>query len=123
MTLPPITQSIVPPAPQRPEPPRAMFSALAIASSGLSAQRVRMDVIAQNLANAETTKTPQGGPYQRRVVTLEAVAPQTMNTTMTMTPDAATAAPSRRGGLWLDAHRDDERRRRRAGRVDRRRQE
>ena len=45
-----------------------MFSALAIASSGLSAQRVRMDVIAQNLANAETTQTPQGGPYQRRVV-------------------------------------------------------
>jgi len=52
-----------------------MFSALAIASSGLSAQRARMDVIAQNLANAETTKTPQGGPYQRRVVNLEAVEP------------------------------------------------
>jgi flagellar basal-body rod protein FlgC len=45
-----------------------MFSALAIASSGLSAQRVRMDVIAQNLANAETTSTPEGGPYQRKVV-------------------------------------------------------
>ena len=53
-----------------------MFSALAIAASGLSAQRVRMDVVAQNLANAETTKTPEGGPYRRRVVTLEAVTPE-----------------------------------------------
>jgi flagellar basal-body rod protein FlgC len=56
-----------------------MFSALAIASSGLSAQRVRMDVIAQNLANAETTSTPEGGPYRRRVVSLEATPPDTVN--------------------------------------------
>jgi flagellar basal-body rod protein FlgC len=79
MTIPPITvnRPMPPQLPQRPEIPRAMFSALAIAASGLSAQRVRMDVIAQNLSNAETTKTPEGGPYQRRVVNLEAVAPQT----------------------------------------------
>ena len=77
MTIPPITiqQPAAPQLPQRPELPRAMFSALAIASSGLSAQRVRMDVIAQNLANAETTKTPDGGPYQRRTVNLEPVVP------------------------------------------------
>jgi flagellar basal-body rod protein FlgC len=75
--------------PLRPEPPRAMFSALAIASSGLSAQRVRMDVIAQNLANAETTKTPQGGPYQRRMVTLEAVTPAAMTSTMSTDPMSA----------------------------------
>jgi len=82
MTIPPIIPQALPPAPpQRPEPPRAMFSALAIAASGLSAQRVRMDVIAQNLANAETTKTPQGGPYQRRTVTLEAVIPETITST------------------------------------------
>lgn len=74
MTLPPITS--VPTPPQRADAPRPMFSALAIASSGLSAQRMRMEVIAQNLANAETTRTTQGGPYQRRVVNLEAVNPQ-----------------------------------------------
>jgi flagellar basal-body rod protein FlgC len=56
-----------------------MFSALAIASSGLSAQRVRMDIIAQNLANAETTSTPEGGPYKRRVVTLEATTPESIS--------------------------------------------
>ncbi len=56
--------------------PRPMFNSLAIASSGLSAQRIRMEVIAQNLANAETTRTAEGGPYQRKIVSLEAVKPQ-----------------------------------------------
>ena len=85
MTIPPITiQQPVPQLPQRPEIPRAMFSALAIAASGLSAQRVRMDVVAQNLSNAETTKTPDGGPYQRRTVQLEAVIPSAI-TQMTTT--------------------------------------
>ena len=90
MTLPAITP---PTPPQRPNAPRPMFSALAIASSGLSAQRMRIDVIAQNLANAETTRTPQGGPYQRRYVQLEAVAPATAgNATPTTTTAAVNAA-------------------------------
>ena len=79
MTIPPISFPSLPQAAQRPEAPRPMFSALAIASSGLSAQRVRMDVIAQNMANAETTSTPEGGPYRRRVVSLEATPPDTVN--------------------------------------------
>src|ERR1700761_4723424 len=70
MTMPPVIAKPAMPQ-QRPEAPRPMFSALAIASSGLSAQRARMDVIAENLANAETTRTPQGGPYQRQEVVLE----------------------------------------------------
>src|SRR6201995_2098660 len=74
MTLPPIMSSPI--LPQRPEAPRPMFGALAIASSGLSAQRARMEVIAQNLANAETTRTPQGGPYQRQTVSLQSTQPQ-----------------------------------------------
>ena len=41
------------------------FSAMEIAASGLSAERGRMNVIAGNLANAHTTKTAAGGPYQR----------------------------------------------------------
>ena len=90
MTIPPITSPFLPAAPQRPEAPRPMFSALAIASSGLSAQRVRMDVIAQNLANAETVSTPQGGPYHRRVVSLEATEPGTVSsaTNTGLTPPA-----------------------------------
>jgi flagellar basal-body rod protein FlgC len=47
-------------------------AALAISSSALQAQRLRMDVIAANLANAQSTRTPEGGPYKRRDVVLEA---------------------------------------------------
>ncbi len=47
---------------------------LAISSSALQAQRLRMDVIAANLANAESTRSPEGGPYKRRDVLLESTA-------------------------------------------------
>jgi flagellar basal-body rod protein FlgC len=46
---------------------------LAISASALQAQRLRMDVIAANLANAQSTRTPEGGPYKRRDVVLEAL--------------------------------------------------
>jgi flagellar basal-body rod protein FlgC len=55
---------------------RPMFRILGIAATGLSAQRARMEVAAQNIANAETTRTPQGGPYRRKTVTLEEAAPE-----------------------------------------------
>jgi len=45
---------------------------LAISGSALSAERLRLDVIASNLANASTTRTPEGGPYRRRNVVFEA---------------------------------------------------
>ncbi len=45
----------------------------AISASALRAQRLRMDVIAANLANAQSTRTPAGGPYHRRDVVLEAL--------------------------------------------------
>ncbi len=41
------------------------------AASALQAEKVRMEVIAQNIANANTTRTPDGGPYQRQVVKFE----------------------------------------------------
>ena len=57
-----------PTPPQRPEAPRPMFSALAIASSGLSAQRMRMEVIAQNLATpfARIFSWEGGAAFARR---------------------------------------------------------
>jgi len=45
-----------------------IFRAIEISSSGLSAQRTRMNVVSENIANAETTRTPQGGPYRRQRV-------------------------------------------------------
>ena len=44
------------------------LTALRTSSSGLTAQRVRMNIISANLANVETTRTPEGGPYRRRDV-------------------------------------------------------
>lgn len=44
------------------------FSAVSAVASGLAAQRVRMDVVSANVANIDTTRTPGGGPYLRRVV-------------------------------------------------------
>ncbi len=87
MTIPPLLNITSPIA----QLPRPLFTSLGIASSGLSAQRVRMDVVAQNLANAETTHTPDGGPYQRHVVTLEATMPETVVSTQTTTNGALPA--------------------------------
>jgi len=44
------------------------LTALKISSSGLSAQRIRMNVISANLTNIDTTRTPEGGPYRRKDV-------------------------------------------------------
>ena len=50
-----------------------MLSVTEIASSGLSAERTRMEVIANNIANANTTRTPGGGPFRRQDVVFEAI--------------------------------------------------
>jgi len=47
-----------------------LFDAIGIAGSGLSAERIRMDVTSENLANADTTKAANGQPYQRQTVEL-----------------------------------------------------
>ena len=44
----------------------SFFDALQSSSAGLSAQRLRMKLISSNLANINTTRTPQGGPYRRK---------------------------------------------------------
>ena len=48
-----------------------LLRSLDTAASGLSAQRVRLEVASENLANATTTRTPEGGPYRRKEVVLE----------------------------------------------------
>ena len=51
------------------------FTAMEVSATGLNAERTRINVASSNLANAQTTKTAGGGPYQRRDVVLHAVAP------------------------------------------------
>jgi len=46
----------------------SLFQLLSVSASGMSAQRLRAETVVENLANAETTRTPGGGPYQRKDV-------------------------------------------------------
>lgn len=48
-----------------------IFSSFDINASGMTAQRYRMDIISENVANANTTRTEDGTPYRRKVVTFE----------------------------------------------------
>ena len=54
------------------------LSGFRIGSSGMAAQRARMNTISSNLANINTTQTPEGGPYRRKDVVFEAI-PDTKN--------------------------------------------
>lgn len=54
-----------------------MFSAFNVNASGLTAQRYRMDIISENVANANTTRTEDGTPYRRKVVTFAEKGHQT----------------------------------------------
>ena len=44
----------------------SLFSVLSVSASGMSAQRTRAELLVENLANSETTRTPEGGPYRRK---------------------------------------------------------
>jgi flagellar basal-body rod protein FlgC len=44
----------------------SLFSLLSVSASGMAAQRTRAGLLVENLANAETTRTPEGGPYRRK---------------------------------------------------------
>lgn len=44
----------------------SLLTALSVSASGMSAQRARTELLVENLANADTTRTPEGGPYRRK---------------------------------------------------------
>lgn len=49
----------------------SLFSVLSVGASGMAAQRQRAELLVENLANAETTRTPEGGPYRRKDAVFE----------------------------------------------------
>ena len=49
----------------------SLFAALSVGTSGMAAQRARAELLVENLANAETTRTPEGGPYRRKDAVFE----------------------------------------------------
>jgi len=50
-----------------------LFTSMHISSAGMAAQRARMDVVSENIANSESTNTAEGGPYRRSQVVFETV--------------------------------------------------
>jgi flagellar basal-body rod protein FlgC len=58
-----------------------MYSSIEVSASGLSAERVAMDVIANNLANVNTTRTPEGGAFKRQLVIFSQKAEPNANAT------------------------------------------
>src|ERR1700761_1609136 len=44
----------------------SLFSSIAVSSSGMAAERTRAELLVENMANSETTRTPDGGPYRRK---------------------------------------------------------
>jgi flagellar basal-body rod protein FlgC len=88
-----------------------LFDAIGIAGSGLTAERVRMDVTAENLANANTTKAANGQPYQRQEVELEQVGQSGFSSALGAAQQAgAGAAPGgvRVSGIVADATPDQQ---------------
>lgn len=52
----------------------SLFNSMNVSASGMTAQRLRMDTISQNIANVNTTRTENGGPYRRKTVVFEEIA-------------------------------------------------
>jgi flagellar basal-body rod protein FlgC len=44
----------------------SLFASIQVSASGMAAQRTRAELLVENMANAETTRTPEGGPYRRK---------------------------------------------------------
>jgi flagellar basal-body rod protein FlgC len=88
-----------------------MFDALQVSASALTAERLRMDVTAENLANAESTRGANGGPYRRKEVILsEAVSGQDFGSRLSVAMGGgATRGGGTPGGVEVAAITEDAR--------------
>jgi flagellar basal-body rod protein FlgC len=76
-----------------------LFGLLQVSGSALRAERTRAEVVTANLANAETTSTPQGGPYQRQVVEFRAQPASPFR--LLLASSLANAQPAVAGGVEI----------------------
>jgi len=79
------------------------FDAMDIAGSGMSAQRLRMDITSENLANAQTTRTATGGPYQRQEVVLSQIGGSGFGSTLAGALGASSSSGPVSGGVQVSA--------------------
>ncbi len=83
----------------------SMFSLFQISGSALAAERLRAEVATSNLANAETTRTPEGGPYRRRVVTFSSQPASQFHLLLADSLDGEATQPA--GGVRVTGVADD----------------
>jgi flagellar basal-body rod protein FlgC len=81
-----------------------LFNSLSISGSALTAERQRSEIIAANLANAETTHTEAGGPYRRKQVVFQSVGDSPFQQALTKAGDLDGPAP---GGVQVSEVVDD----------------
>jgi flagellar basal-body rod protein FlgC len=74
-----------------------MYDSIEVSASGLSAERLAMDVIANNLANVNTTRTPEGGAFKRQLVIFAQKQSQDANASMNPLDDTNDPGKSRDG--------------------------
>ena len=80
-----------------------MFTSFDINASGLTAQRYRMDIISENVANANTTRTGDGTPYVRKVVTFQEKGKQTpFSRVLNKSMDKYSGEGVKVGGVYKD---------------------
>ncbi len=85
-----------------------LISSMEISASGLSAQRTRLNIISQNLANAYVTRTKEGGPYRRKVTVFSAVPFVSHLTRAIDTPPYPPGRDPRRGVFVQGIYQDNE---------------
>lgn len=86
----------------------SLFESMRLSQSGLSAQRVRMDVIASNIANVDTLETEEGGPYVRKRVRFETTNPTTGDIVRVSAFDDVLATRAVGDGVRVSAIEEDE---------------
>jgi flagellar basal-body rod protein FlgC len=78
-----------------------LFGVMGISASGLAAERTRAEVVAGNMANAESTHTAEGGPYQRKEVVFQSAAPSSFRMLLASAGGATQADAA--GGVTVKA--------------------
>lgn len=77
-----------------------------ISVSGLTAQRQRLDVVSENMANAYTTRTEDGGPYRRKIISMEE---KPVSTFQSVFNSRLRRVQSQKGGVRVSAITEDQR--------------
>jgi len=85
-----------------------MFDALDVSATGLTAERLRMDVTAENLANAQTTRGADGQPYRRKEVVLSEISSGGFGSQLAKAIGAGAGAGASAGGVEVTAITQDQ---------------